>query len=163
MPSTSHALTHLIPQKPDEAGPLIIPVLQTRNLKLRDGKQLAEGHTARKLGSQDANPGLLAFEAHALSSTPRCFTQLWVRKDWTGRMSGNKVSAQTNSVRSFSEARTRKGDLVPLYVLSTWSECCPVIFLSTRSIKTVINSTCREPQPLQRTVITLKFHNNPTW
>lgn len=96
MPSTSHALTHLIPQQPDEAGPLIIPVLQTRNLKLRDGQQLAEGHTARKLGSQDANPGLLAFEAHTLSSTPRCFTQLWVRKDWTGRMSGNQVSAQTN-------------------------------------------------------------------
>lgn len=35
------------PRRPGEAGPLIIPIVQTRNPKLREVKQPAQGHTAR--------------------------------------------------------------------------------------------------------------------
>lgn len=60
------------PQQPGEAGPLIIPILQTRNLKLREVKPLAQGHTARRWGME------LRFYLPCRDTSPK----LWVNKDW---------------------------------------------------------------------------------
>lgn len=54
----------------------LVPILYTKNLKLREAKQLAQGRTARKLGSWDANPGQLEFGAQPPASTPLGLTQV---------------------------------------------------------------------------------------
>ena len=42
---------------PEEAGNIIIPILQMRKLRLRKMRRYVRGHTANKHGNQDSSPG----------------------------------------------------------------------------------------------------------
>lgn len=60
------ALPHVILIATQEVDTVIIPMLQTRNLRLREVKSLAQDHTARKQKSGNSDAGLPVARAHSI-------------------------------------------------------------------------------------------------
>lgn len=55
-------MLHLTPQDNPEEGTIIIPILQMRKWRYREGKQCARDHTASKWLALNAKPGRPASE-----------------------------------------------------------------------------------------------------
>ena len=58
-------------EQPLEVSTIIIPILQMREMKLRELKSLFEGHTAYKKQSQDSNQGGLSLKPILLITAGR--------------------------------------------------------------------------------------------
>lgn len=67
-------LTRSSLQQPWEVSTLI-PILQTRKQKHREGERLVQDHTASEWWDLDLDPGILAPEPSLLASMPCCLLE----------------------------------------------------------------------------------------